>query len=121
TARACPNCGSELTGAREFNLMLDTYPGAIKDEENRAFLRPETAQGIFVNFKNVCDSTRLKLPFVIAQMGKSFRNEITPRNYIFRSREFEQMEMEYFISDEDDWAKWHRYTIDLWRAWLLRV
>jgi len=101
-----------LTEPRAFNLMLDTYPGPIRDEENKAYLRPETAQGIFLNFKNVVDTTRVKVPFGVAQIGKSFRNEVTPRNFIFRSREFEQMEMEYFISDEDDWAKWHRYWID---------
>jgi len=78
-----------LTEPREFNLMLETYPGPVKDEKNRAFLRPETAQGIFVNYKNVLDSTRVKVPFGIAQIGKSFRNEITPRNFTFRSREFE--------------------------------
>jgi glycyl-tRNA synthetase len=79
-----------LTEPREFNLMFETYIGALRDEDNKAFLRPETAQGIFVNFKNVCDSSRVRVPFGIAQIGKSFRNEITPRHFTFRSREFEQ-------------------------------
>ena len=86
-----------------------------------AYLRPETAQGMFVDFKAIVDTGRVKIPFGIAQIGKSFRNEITPRNFIFRSREFEQMEMEYFISDQDDWQKWHRYWIDWCRNWLLGV
>ena len=77
----CPECGGDLTEPREFNLMFETYTGAVRDESSKTFLRPETAQGIFVNFKNVCDSTRVKVPFGIAQIGKSFRNEITPRNY----------------------------------------
>ncbi|MFT3787788.1 MAG: glycine--tRNA ligase [Tepidisphaeraceae bacterium] len=87
-----------LTEPRPFNLMLDTYPGPIRDEENKAYLRPETAQGIFLNYKNVLDTTRVKVPFGVAQVGKSFRNEVTPRNFIFRSREFEQMEMEFFCA-----------------------
>jgi glycyl-tRNA synthetase len=85
-----------LTEPREFNLMFKTYVGALSGEEGAAFLRPETAQGIFVNFKNVLDSSRVRVPFGIAQIGKSFRNEITPRNFTFRSREFEQMEIEFF-------------------------
>jgi glycyl-tRNA synthetase len=99
-----------LTKPRLFNLMLDTYPGPIRDEENKAYLRPETAQGIFLNFKNVVDTTRVKMPFGVAQVGKSFRNEVTPRNFIFRSREFEQMEMEWFCAP-DDALKWY----DFWR------
>ena len=91
-----PYCGGDLTEPREFNLMFETYTGALQTRKNKAFLRPETAQGIFVNFKNVLDSTRVKVPFGIAQIGKSFRNEITPRNFTFRSREFEQMEIEFF-------------------------
>ncbi len=86
----------QLTEPRDFNLMFKTIVGALGSEEDAAFLRPETAQGIFVNFKNVLDSTRVRVPFGIAQMGKSFRNEITPRNFTFRSREFEQMEIEFF-------------------------
>ncbi|HEX7478400.1 MAG TPA: glycine--tRNA ligase, partial [Polyangiales bacterium] len=85
-----------LTEPRQFNLMFKTYVGAVQTEESAAYLRPETAQGIFLNFKNVVDTTRVKVPFGIAQIGKAFRNEVTPRNYIFRSREFEQMEMEWF-------------------------
>ena len=92
----CPECGGDLTEPRQFNLMFETYVGAVRDEENKAYLRPETAQGMFFNFKNVLDSTRVKVPFGIAQVGKSFRNEVTPRNFIFRSREFEQMEIEFF-------------------------
>ncbi len=105
-----------LTAPREFNLMLDTHPGPIKDEKNRAFLRPETAQGIFVNFKNVVDSTRVKIPFGIAQIGKSFRNEITPRNFTFRSREFEQMEIEFFCHPDSS-ADWYKYWRDRRFQW----
>jgi glycyl-tRNA synthetase len=97
-----------LTEPRAFNLMLDTYPGPIRDEENKAYLRPETAQGIFLNFKNVVDTTRVKVPFGVAQIGKSFRNEVTPRNFIFRSREFEQMEMEFFCAP-DDALTWYEF------------
>ena len=93
----CPNCGaSEFTDGRAFNLMLKTFLGAVEDESSISYLRPETAQGIFVNFSNVLDTARKKLPFGIAQVGKSFRNEITPGNFTFRTREFEQMEIEYF-------------------------
>ncbi|MDM8007419.1 MAG: glycine--tRNA ligase [Phycisphaerae bacterium] len=106
----------QLTEPREFNLMLETYPGPIKDEANRAFLRPETAQGIFVNFKNICDSTRIKVPFGIAQVGKSFRNEITPRNFTFRSREFEQMEIEFFCHPSES-NKWYEYWRDARFNW----
>ena len=94
-----------LTAPRAFNMMFQTNVGAMTDASSVAYLRPETAQGMFVDFKNVVDTTRVKLPFGIAQIGKSFRNEITPRNFIFRSREFEQMEMEYFIHEDADWAK----------------
>ena len=99
-----------LTEPREFNLMFDTYVGAIRDEDAKAYLRPETAQGIFLNYKNVVDTMRVKMPFGIAQIGKSFRNEVTPRNFIFRSREFEQMEMEWFCSP-DEAPKWY----DFWK------
>jgi glycyl-tRNA synthetase len=115
----CPYCGGELTEPRQFNMMLTTNVGAMESTDSLAYLRPETAQGMFADFKAVLDTGRVKIPFGIAQVGKSFRNEITPRNFIFRSREFEQMEMEYFISDEDDWAKWHRYWIDWCRDWLI--
>lgn len=105
-----------LTEPREFNLMFKTYVGALSGEEGAAFLRPETAQGIFVNFKNVLDSTRVRIPFGIAQMGKSFRNEITPRNFTFRSREFEQMEIEFFCHPNAS-QQWYRYWRDRRMQW----
>src|SRR6476661_4038865 len=105
-----------LTEPREFNLMFKTIVGAMGTEEDAAFLRPETAQGIFVNFKNVLDSTRVGIPFGIAQMGKSFRNEITPRNFTFRSREFEQMEIEFFCHPNTS-RKWYEYWRDRRMAW----
>ena len=105
-----------LTEPREFNLMFKTFVGALSGEEGAAFLRPETAQGIFVNFKNVIDSTRHRLPLGIAQVGKSFRNEITPRNFTFRSREFEQMEIEFFCHPDSS-ADWYRYWRDRRVAW----
>jgi glycyl-tRNA synthetase len=110
-----------LTPPRDFNLMFQTHVGAMRDESAVAYLRPETAQGMFFNFKNVADTTRVKLPFGIAQIGRSFRNEITPRNFIFRSREFEQMEMEYFIHPEADWQKEHRAWIDWCKNWLISI
>lgn len=111
-----------LTAPRDFNLMFETRVGAAVDSENVAYLRPETAQGIFINFKNVLDSSRQKIPFGIAQMGKAFRNEITPRNFIFRSREFEQMEVEYFIPPGDDvWPEFHQKWIDASRDFLVNV
>ncbi|HEY9765665.1 MAG TPA: aminoacyl--tRNA ligase-related protein, partial [Chroococcales cyanobacterium] len=97
----CPSCGGELTEARQFNLMFKTFMGPVEDTAATIFLRPETAQGIFVNFKNVLTATRKKPPFGIAQIGKSFRNEITPGNFTFRTREFEQMEIEYFCPPEE--------------------
>lgn len=111
-----------LTAPREFNLMFSTMVGAMSDDSSKAYLRPETAQGIFVNFKNVVDTGRVKLPFGIAQIGKAFRNEITPRNYIFRSREFEQMEIEYFISDDDAvWREQHESWIQRSWDWLVNI
>ena len=108
-AKQCPNCGGkDLTEPRAFNLMFKTFVGATEDEDAVTYLRPETAQSIFVQFKNVLDTARKKLPFGIAQIGKAFRNEINPRNYIFRSREFEQMEMEYFCRPEEG-MKWLEY------------
>jgi glycyl-tRNA synthetase len=106
----CPYCGGELTEPRQFNLMFKTHCGAMEDSSSVAYLRPETAQGIFVNFKNILDTQRLKLPFGIAQIGKAFRNEINPRNYTFRSREFEQMEIEFFChpSQADEWYQYWR-------------
>jgi glycyl-tRNA synthetase len=109
-----------LTPPREFNLMFKTTVGALGGEEDVAFLRPETAQGIFVNFKNVLDSTRVRIPFGIAQIGKSFRNEITPRNFTFRSREFEQMEIEFFCQPKDS-AAWYRYWRDRRYDWYLSL
>jgi glycyl-tRNA synthetase len=107
---ACPNCGAKdsFTDARNFNLMFKTYVGPVEDDTSVAFLRPETAQGIFVNFQNVQTTTRKKPPFGIAQIGKSFRNEITPGNFVFRTREFEQMEMEYFVPPEEG-PEWFEY------------
>jgi glycyl-tRNA synthetase len=99
--KVCPECGGELTESRQFNLMFKTFMGPVEDETAVVYLRPETAQGIFVNYKNIKDSMRLKLPFGIAQIGKSFRNEITPGNFIFRTREFEQMELEYFCQPKE--------------------
>jgi glycyl-tRNA synthetase len=107
--KQCPNCGGkDLTAPRAFNLMFKTFVGATEDEDAVTYLRPETAQSIFVQFKNVLDTARKKLPFGIAQIGKAFRNEINPRNYIFRSREFEQMELEYFCRAEEG-MKWLEY------------
>ena len=132
----CPHCGGELTVPRPFNLMLRTHTGPIESDDNIAYLRPETAQAIFAQFKNVVDSTRVKVPFGIGQIGKAFRNEITPRNFTFRSREFEQMELEFFIPPDEavrlihgsvaewsegadlstpqpdwGWDMWHRYWV----------
>jgi len=110
----------ELTEPREFNLMFKTYVGALLDPTAEAYLRPETAQGIFVNFKNVLSTSRVKVPFGIAQIGKSFRNEITPRNFIFRSREFEQMEIEFFCAPADSQA-WYAYWRDRRVAWYVSL
>ncbi len=107
-ASKCPKCGGELTQPRQFNLMFKTFMGPVEDKANVVFLRPETAQGIYVNFLNVQATTRRKLPFGIAQIGKAFRNEITPGNFIFRTREFEQMEMQYFIRPGEG-EKWIEY------------
>jgi len=110
-----------LTPPRAFNMMFETNVGALKDASSVAYLRPETAQGMFVDFKNVVDTTRVKLPFGIAQIGKSFRNEITPRNFIFRSREFEQMEMEYFIHPNADWLACHEEWLRWCQDWLKSI
>jgi glycyl-tRNA synthetase len=108
-----------LTPPRQFNLMFETRVGPLADASSLSYVRPETAQGIFQNFKNVVDTGRVKLPFGIAQIGKAFRNEITPRNFIFRSREFEQMGIEYFIDpDEETWPRVYREWIDTCKAWL---
>lgn len=114
----CPNCGNkgQWTEPRAFSGLLKTYLGPVDDEAGLHYLRPETAQGIFVNFANVMQSSRMKPPFGIAQVGKSFRNEITPGNFVFRTREFEQMEMEFFVEPGTD-DEWHQYWIDLRHQW----
>ena len=113
----CPNCGaSDFTKGRAFNLMFKTHFGAVEDDASIAYLRPETAQGIFVQFKNVLDATNFKLPFGIAQIGKAFRNEVTAGNFTFRMREFEQMEIEYFTRPEDA-EQWHQRWIDARLKW----
>ena len=106
----CPDCGGELTAPRKFNLMFKTFVGSVEDESSQAYLRPETAQGIFLNFSNVLVSSRKKLPFGVAQTGKAFRNEITVGNLTFRSREFEQMEIEYFVKPGEA-EKWYKYWV----------
>jgi len=105
-----------LTEPRMFNLMFETYVGAIRDEEAKSYLRPETAQGIFLNYRNILDTMRVKVPFGIAQIGKAFRNEVTPRNFIFRSREFEQMEIEFFCPPEDA-RKWYEFWCEVRKNW----
>lgn len=116
---ACPDCGkSNFTGIRKFNLMFKTFQGVTEDSQSEIYLRPETAQGIFVNFKNVARSSRKKIPFGIGQIGKSFRNEITPGNFTFRTREFEQMELEFFCKPDED-LKWFHYWKDFCMNWLL--
>jgi glycyl-tRNA synthetase len=114
----CPNCGTRgaFDEPRQFNTMLRTYLGAVEDTSGLAYLRPETAQGIFINYKNVLTTSRRKIPFGIGQVGKSFRNEITPGNFIFRTREFEQMEMEFFVRPGSD-EEWHDYWIEARLAW----
>ena len=117
----CPDCGStNFTDIRKFNLMFKTYQGVTEDAKNEVYLRPETAQGIFVNFQNVQRTTRKKLPFGICQIGKSFRNDITPGNFTFRTREFEQMEMEFFCKPDTD-LEWFAYWKDFCHKWLLNL
>lgn len=116
----CPDCNTILGEAKQFNMMLKTQVGPVEDSANRAYLRPETAQGMFVNFKHVLDTTRRKLPFGIAQIGKAFRNEITPRDFLFRSREFEQMEIEYFIS-ESAWEDSFDHWLNEMRQWIADI
>ena len=117
----CPECGSSnFTPIRQFNLMFKTYQGVTEDSSSQLYLRPETAQGIFVNFKNVARSTRKKLPFGVGQIGKSFRNEITPGNFVFRTREFEQMELEFFCKPGED-LEWFSYWKDYCHKWLLSL
>ncbi len=120
TGPGCPECGGELTEARQFNLMFKTFMGPVEDAAAVVYLRPETAQGIFVNFANVLESRRRKLPFGIAQIGKAFRNEITPGNFTFRTREFEQMEIEFFVPPEraDEWfAYWVQERYNWYRKY----
>ncbi|MDD4189518.1 MAG: glycine--tRNA ligase, partial [Eubacteriales bacterium] len=115
----CPDCGeSNFTEIRQFNLMFKTFQGVTEDSAAELYLRPETAQGIFVNFKNVQRTTRKKIPFGIGQIGKSFRNEITPGNFTFRTREFEQMELEFFCEPGTD-LEWFKYWKDFCHKWLL--
>ena len=109
-----------LEEAKPFTLMFESHAGMEKTAETKVYLRPETAQGIFVNFRNVLDSTRLKLPFGIAQVGKAFRNEVTPRNYTFRSREFEQMEIEFFCHPAES-MKWYQYWRDVRKNWYTQL
>ncbi len=116
----CPNCGGILGPAKQFNMMFQTKVGASEDSSATSYLRPETAQGIFVNFKNTVDAYHPKLPFGIAQIGKAFRNEITPRDFLFRQREFEQMEIEYFVR-EGDWEKYFEYFKDEMLEWMSEV
>jgi glycyl-tRNA synthetase len=116
----CPECGGELTEPRMFNLMFKTSMGPVEEEASTVYLRPETAQGIFVNFDNVVTTSRKKLPLGIAQMGKSFRNEITPGNFVFRTREFEHMELEYFVKPETD-EKWLDYWVKERFDWYVKL
>jgi glycyl-tRNA synthetase len=119
--RRCPECGGELTEVRYFNLMFKTFVGPVEDTASTAYLRPETAQGIFVNFANLVDTQRVKLPFGVAQIGKSFRNEITPGNFIFRTREFEQMEMEFFFKpDPAEEERWFDYWVGERFNWFVK-
>jgi len=120
TDQNCPSCGGELTEPHLFNLMFKTFMGPVEEEANVVYLRPETAQGIFVNFQNVLNTTRKRLPFGIAQIGKAFRNEITTGNFIFRSREFEQMEIEYFVKPGTD-EEWFNYWLEERRNWYVNL
>ena len=120
TGDSCPSCGGELTEPRMFNLMFKTFMGPVEEDSNVVYLRPETAQGIFVNFQNVLNTTRKRLPFGIAQIGKSFRNEITTGNFIFRSREFEQMEIEFFVKPGTD-EEWFNYWLEERLNWYVKL
>jgi glycyl-tRNA synthetase len=120
TESKCPTCGGELTEPQQFNLMFKTFMGSVEDSASTVYLRPETAQGIFVNFENVLGTTRKRLPFGIAQIGKAFRNEITTGNFIFRTREFEQMEMEYFVKPGTD-QEWFDYWVEERRNWYVNL
>ena len=116
----CPQCGTKLSEPRQFNLMFKTFMGPVEDQSSIVYLRPETAQGMFVNFDNVLSTTRKKLPFGIAQIGKSFRNEITTGNFIFRTREFEQMEIEYFVKPGTD-EQWFKYWVNERYSWYTKL
>ncbi len=116
----CPSCGGELGEERQFNMMFKTSVGALEDSASVSYLRPETAQGMFVNFKNIIDSFHPKIPFGMAQIGKAFRNEITPRDFIFRTREFEQMEIEYFVR-ESEWEKHFEYWHEEMKKWIVDI
>lgn len=118
--RACPVCGGKLSESKQFNLMLKTFLGPVENDGGLTYFRPETAQGMFVNFKNIIDSFHPKLPFGIAQIGKAFRNEITPGNFIFRTREFEQMEIEYFVI-EKEWKKHFEFWLGEMKKWLAEI
>ncbi len=117
-ALECPNCHEkgQLTDPKQFNLMFESYTGAVKEDASKVYLRPETAQGVFINYKNVSDTSRVRIPFGIAQVGKSFRNEVTPRNFIYRSREFEQMELEWFCHP-DEAAEWFAFWQQVRMRW----
>jgi glycyl-tRNA synthetase len=116
----CPNCGGPLSQPRQFNLMFKTFIGPLEEAAAEVYLRPETAQGMFVDFKNILNSMRVRVPFGIAQQGRSFRNEISPGNFIFRLREFEQMEMEFFVKPGED-ERWHRYWIEERHRWYVET
>ena len=120
--KVCPNCGEKrkFTVPKNFNLMFKTYVGVAEGKADTVYLRPETAQAIFVDFKNILDTTRKQLPFGVGQVGKAFRNEITPGNFIFRTREFEQMEVEYFVH-EKEWKKWFEHWRNEILAWALEI
>ena len=120
TSDRCPECGGPLSQARQFNLMFRTFIGPVEEAAAQVYLRPETAQGMFVDFKNVLNSMRVRVPFGIAQQGRSFRNEISPGNFIFRLREFDQMEMEFFVRPGED-ERWHEYWINERHGWYLNV
>ncbi len=120
TSSSCPSCGGELTEPRLFNLMFKTFMGPVEEDASVIYLRPETAQGMFVNFQNVLDTTRKRLPFGIAQIGKAFRNEITTGNFIFRSREFEQMEIEFFVKPGSD-KEWFDYWLEERLNWYVKL
>ena len=116
--KKCPECGGELTEPKSFNLMFKTQVGSVEGQAQDVYIRPETAQGIFVNFENILNTSRKKLPFGVAQMGKSFRNEITTGNFTFRSREFEQMELEFFVKPGED-DKWYEYWLKERMDWYM--